>query len=94
MSKTAKVNPLDVFDLRRVDFCPPFYNTVNIDPGYNLVNALDEWIYQNLSGRYYIGPCVDLDNDGNIKKRVKVGFETEREMSFFMLACPFLKYTK
>jgi hypothetical protein len=31
--------------------------------------------------------------DGKITSMVKVGFEDPKELSFFMLACPHLKYT-
>jgi hypothetical protein len=94
MGKKDNVNPLNVLDARRVDFCPPYFDSISISPAYNLSKALDEWIYENLSGRYYIGHTVDLESTRPFKSKIKIGFENPTEMSFFMLACPILKYNK
>jgi hypothetical protein len=88
-----KINPLNVHYARRTDFCPPYFETVNIEPSYNIAKALDEWIFYNTSGRYYIGSSVDCES-GTIKTKIKIGFEKSSEMSYFMLACPHLKYNK
>jgi hypothetical protein len=91
--KLKKANPFNVFDMRRAFFCPPHFESVTLTPTYNINKALDEWILQHLSGRYYIGTEVDC-KDGPIKQKVKIGFEKTSEMSYFMLACPLLKYNK
>jgi hypothetical protein len=91
--KTFKVNPYNVFEMRRVSFCPPHFESILLTPTYNINKALDEWILTNLSGRYYIGTDVDC-KEGPIKQKVKIGFEKSSELSYFMLACPFLKYNK
>lgn len=91
MIKRGQVNPLNVLKVRRVEFCPPYFETVQIDPAYNLARAVDEWIFYNLSGRYFIGTSVDA-RDGAIKQKIKIGFEKPSELSYFMLACPLLKY--
>lgn len=88
-----KINPLNIHKARRLDFCPPGFETVNIEPGYNLVKAIDEWIFDNTTGRYFIGNTVNCDT-GPIKSKLKVGFEKSSEMSYFMLACPHLKYNR
>lgn len=87
-------NPLDVLEIRRVKFCPPHFATTNIPKRYNLEKAICEWIEHNLSGRYFFGPNADIDKEGNqqIKSVNTVGFETQKELSFFLLACPHLKY--
>jgi len=70
MVKKDSVNPLNVLDARRVDFCPPYFESTTISPTYNLAKALDEWIYENLSGRYYIGNAVDLDGARPFKSKI------------------------
>ena len=47
---------------------------------------MDEWIYTNLNGRYYIGQGIDLDHNNSIIYITKIGFEQEKEMSFFLLS--------
>lgn len=90
--KLKEPNPLDVLESRRVTFCPPHFETTNVQKSYNLEDAISEWIVDNLKGRYYIGNNIDLDKSNNIKTVYTIGFENPSEMSYFMLACPHLKY--
>ena len=92
MIKKGKINPLEVFEVRRVSFCPSYFESANIRPRYNLNDAIVNWIEDNLSGRYYIGKAVSLNEDNALQTYVKVAFEKESELSYFMLACPHLKY--
>lgn len=93
MAKTG-VNPLNVHHARRVDFCPPYFEFITITPSYSLNKTLDEWIYENTSSRYYIGNTVEASEGTPFKQKIKIGFENPSELSFFMLACPLLKYSK
>lgn len=90
--KKNKINSLNVYNIRRTEFCPPYFSNVAIDVSYNLTNAIDQWIQDNLSGRYYIGRINELSIDNKIKTKIKIGFEKSSETSFFMLSCPYLKY--
>jgi hypothetical protein len=92
MANLKEPNPLDIFNLRRTEFCPSHFSTVNIQKRYNLEQSISEWIEYNLKGRFFIGPNVELDNENKIQSVYTVGFENPKELSFFMLACPHLKY--
>ena len=85
------IKELDVLQLRRVQFCPDHFSTIDLDRSYNLENAMVSWIEENLSGRYFFGPNVALKHN-NFSKVYTIGFEKASVMSFFMLACPHLKY--
>jgi len=87
-----KLNPLDVLEIRRVDFCSPKFATANIEKSYNIEQAIVDWIEEHMTGRFYFGPNVILDEDNSLKSVYTVGFEQKKEMSYFMLACPHLKY--
>ena len=90
MTKTL-IKELDVLKLRRVDFCPDHFTTTNTPRHYNLENAIVAWIETNLSGRFFFGLNIELKNN-TIEKVYTIGFEKASELSFFMLACPHLKY--
>jgi len=92
MVNIKDTNPFDVLNLRRVDFCPPHFSTTNIPKTYNMEYAIVEWIRDHLSGRFYLGENVSLDDTNNMKIVYTIGFENSKELSYFMLACPFLKY--
>lgn len=90
--KNGKPNPLNYFNLRRVEFAAPHFKYTSIDR-YNpvLVNNIDAWIRNNLNNRYYIGQGITLDNTNTIVYNTRIGFETEKELSFFTIACPLLQ---
>jgi hypothetical protein len=86
--KHGKVNPLNVLGIRRVDF--PAHHFVYTElPKYSphVVNKVDLWINQNLNSRYYVGQYIGLI-DNTIVFTTRIGFENEKELSFFKLACP------
>jgi hypothetical protein len=90
--KNGKPNPLNYFGLRRVEFAAPHFKYAIIDR-YNptLLKNLDYWIRQNLNNRYYIGQCLELDSTNTIIYGTRIGFESEKELSFFTIACPLLQ---
>jgi hypothetical protein len=87
--KNGKINPLNVLGIRRVEF-PAHHFSYTAIPKYNHahISKLNYWIYQNLNGRYYIGQYIGLASDGSIIYTTRIGFESEKELSFFTLACP------
>jgi hypothetical protein len=88
--KNGKINPLNALGLRKVNFpAHHFHYTAHNRYTPTVVKMLDTWIYHNLNGRYYVGQSIDLI-DNTIVFTTKVGFEQEKELSFFRLACPHL----
>lgn len=89
--KNGKVNPLNALGLRKCKFPAHHFHYI-LFPKYNPVQykSIDRWIYANLNGRYYIGQSVDLV-ENSVTYVLKIGFEQEKEVSFFKIACPFIK---
>ena len=89
--KNGKPNPLNYFSLRKVDFPAfHFHYTLLSKSNFGYMKNIDQWIYNNLNGRYYIGQALDLADTNSIIYVTKVGFEQEKELSFFRIACPLL----
>jgi hypothetical protein len=90
--KNGKPNPLNYFGLRRVEFACPHFKYTTIDKyNPNLVKSIDDWIRKNLNNRYYVGQGITLDNTNTIVYNTRIGFESEKELSFFTIACPLLQ---
>lgn len=85
--RNGKPNPLNFLDLRRVKFPARHFHFTTV-PRYNpsQLKKMDEWIYNNLNGRYYIGQGIGLDHNNSVIYTTKIGFEQEKEMSFFLLS--------
>jgi hypothetical protein len=90
--KNGKPNPLNYFNLRRVEFAAPHFKYTTIDkfsPG--LTKNLNSWIKHHLNNRYYIGQGIDLDDKKSFIYTTVIGFESEKDLSFFKIACPHLQ---
>lgn len=87
----ATVNPLNVLNIRRVNFCSPHFSTVDVPKRYNLETSIVRWIENNCKGRFYLGPNSVL-KDNSITTVYTIGFESHKELSYFLLACPYLEY--
>jgi hypothetical protein len=92
MIKNNKPNPLNVFGVRQVKMAPSHFEYVNLPLTYNIEATIVKWIDQNLKNRFYIGKNVTVNDENKLTQVLTVGFEETKDMSFFMLACPHLKY--
>ena len=90
--KNGKPNPLNYFNIRRVGFACPHFKYTTVDKYTpNLLKNIDSWIKKNLNNRYYIGQGMALDHTNTIVYTIRIGFESEKELSFFTIACPHLQ---
>jgi hypothetical protein len=90
--KNGKPNPLNYFDLRRVEFAAPHFKYITIDKfSPTLTKNLNYWIKNNLNNRYYIGQSIGLDTNNTFIYTTIIGFESEKELSFFTIACPHIQ---
>lgn len=91
MLKHGEVNPLNLHGLRRLDWCPPHFTRV-VMPGTPSEKIITDWLYENLSGRFYVG-ITDTDNTPSATRekfvrQTVVAFEVASEASYFSLFIP------
>ena len=88
-----KPNPLNVLEIREINFCPKSWTTVMIKGNpWDVTSNIDscrQWIYNNLSGRFCIISDTELV-DNKIEIVYKVGFEQGSESTMFSLRCSVL----
>jgi len=85
MIKTFQVNPLNVHNQRVLEFCPPHFYVVDFDLSCS-AKKISDWIYENLSGRFYFGEVIVYDQQKsltNIQRRA--AFEIHSEATYFAL---------
>jgi hypothetical protein len=90
--KLKEPNPLNLLELRRLTVPSPHFEYISISLTYNLEDSVNNWIKDHLKGRYYLGKSVGIADSSQIGNCLKIGFESPKEMSYFVLACPHLKY--
>jgi hypothetical protein len=85
-------NLLNLFDLRKMEVPPPYFDYIYRSCVWNIEHSLDLWIETNLKGRYYINRVSNLTDENKIENMLKIGFEDPKELTYFILVCPYLKH--
>ena len=87
------LNPLTVLGARTLSWIPPHFVKIPItmaawDANENMKNCIE----QKLVGRFSIVSSPQIENTtGKLKISTFVGFEDEKELTYFMLACPHIR---
>lgn len=84
MYKHGAVNPLNVFGLRRLDFLPPHFTQIQFDIRVS-EKVLSDWIFENLQGRFFLGPKHFKNEQKSIDQQQVAAFEIAAEASYFGL---------
>jgi len=87
-----KISPQDFFEIRRLSYETSHLTTIDLPHTYNMESAISKWIDINLKKRYYLKKSVGLTRENKIDTVLRAGFEDPKELSYFVLACPHLKY--
>lgn len=90
--KTKEANALNFYEARRLQSPLENFESINLPVKYNLEESLARWITDNLKNRFFIIKTLDVDNNNEVRNILSVGFEDPKELSYFTLACPYLKY--
>lgn len=87
MTVNYQPNPLNTFNLRRVEFSPPHFYAVDFDLAVT-EKRITDWIWENLQGRFYFGDVFQIIKDSDkryttLQKRAS--FEIHSEASYFAM---------
>lgn len=88
-----KVNPLNVLDMRRLNFIPPHFSCMTLELSTfwdERIKKIDQWIYQHLNSRYCIKTVQTLDSERKIVIKYVLGVEESKELTLMTLKCPYL----
>ena len=87
------LNPLTVLGARTLSWIPPHFVKIPVTmPAWDANENMKNWIEQKLVGRFSIVSSPHVDNaTGKLKISTFVGFEDEKELTYFMLACPHIR---
>lgn len=85
------LNPLDVLNKRSLAFIPPHFAKYKLNEDAWNHNQIESWIKSKLKGRYAVAKQPSLGKEGQLKTATFVAFEDQKELTYFMLACPHLR---
>ena len=86
-----ELNPIDVLRKREVNVMPPHFQKIQITDSELFELGESKWIQKKLKGRFCIVSKPSIDKDNKLKSATFVGFEDSKELTYFMLACPYLR---
>lgn len=85
------VNPLDVLNQRYLSWMPPHFAKTKISEKWFDEERVKDWIQYKLKGRFAIQAQPNINDKDAVQTATFVGFEDEKELTYFMLACPYLR---
>lgn len=84
MLKNGEINLLNIFGLREISHCPPHFFKVKFDLKTS-EKAIIDWVYEHLSGRFWIGDVYSESENDSFQLEKCVAFEIHAEASYFSL---------
>lgn len=85
-----QVNPLGVFDKRKLSWMPLHFSKITLEDLYLDVCMIESWILYNLNSRYAIIFSQGLDEKRKFIQVISIGFEDQKELTMFNLGCQYL----
>lgn len=85
-----EINPLNILRKRKLSFFPVHFVKARISNLEIIPNDVINWVDTKLSGRYAISEFPS-DHNGRFRLSTYIAFEDQKELTYFMLACPFLR---
>lgn len=85
-----ELNPIDILRKRELQTMPPHFSRMQILLSERNNDSIKKWISKKLKGRYCLTECPAIDSEDKFKTSTFVGFEDQKELTYFMLACPFI----
>lgn len=87
-------NPLNLLRHREINFISPHFVKIKLEVvngSYDNYKELKKWVYDKLCGRFFIKSIPILDDFNKIKSQTYIGFEDHKELTYFILTCPFIR---
>lgn len=85
------LNPLNVLKKRKVSHLPVHFSKMKINDGDLFDEKVENWIISKLSGRYSLVHLPAINEDNTLRVSAFVGFENHKELTYFALACPYIR---
>jgi hypothetical protein len=85
------LNPLDVLKKRKLDIMPVHFKKTKLNFFELDMDSIVNWVTCRLSGRYCITSESFIDSKGHSAVSTFIGFEDQKELTYFILACPHLR---
>lgn len=83
------MNPLNALGVRELNHLPVHFVKTTIS-SYDK-DPIKNWVTQKLSGRFCILDTPTISDKNKLTSATTLAFENHQELTYFMLACPYLR---
>lgn len=87
----VELNPIDVLKRRELKILPPHFLKIKLTDSISYIDEVQCWVKSRLKGRYCIIQTPLVNASGKIQSTTVVAFEDQKELTYFVLACPHLR---
>ena len=88
----VELNPLNILNQRQLDTIPPHFAKIKVADDVVLFDdKMIKWINTKLKNRFCVAKQPSVNTNGQLKLATFVGFEDQKELTYFMLACPYFR---
>ncbi len=72
---------------------PPHFSKIKLETKefYHEDDKIHSWVSSKLKGRFSIKKMPTIGTDGRIRSEFYIGFEDQKELTYFILACPYIR---
>ena len=84
------LTPIDVLKRREVSTLPPHFSKIKLEDTVFFDEDLKQWVKNKLKGRFCILRVPNIEDD-KLHSSTVIAFEDHKELTYFMLACPYLR---
>jgi len=85
------LNPISILKKRELKTLPPHFSKIKVSDNEMFDNRVKNWIKDKLKGRFCVIKAPHVDQSGVLRSITFAAFEDQKELTYFMLACPFLR---
>lgn len=85
------LNALDVLNKREIKFLPVHFRSTTVNDFYQ--DKVRQWVKTKLRGRFCIAKIPRVNDNDKLGAQTVIAFEDEKELTYFMLACPYTRRT-
>jgi len=87
--KRGIINPLNVFNLRKLNWMPRHFSKASIEYFVD-IKELEDWIEYNLDSRYFLKKSIFINDKNRISENLIIGVEDPKELTYLMIGCSLL----
>lgn len=89
----VEYNYLDLLGQRQLSYLPPQFVSTKIGEQeyFSNLTKIVPWVRSKLKGRFSVSRIPMISNNDRLQSEYVIAFEDHQELTYFLLACPYIR---